>query len=150
MTTGSRHWVSKQWARHTLPVVYGISGAGRYSMAGDIESLSRLRKTSPQIHLLSPFDNFIIARDRISRLFGFDYSLECYTPASMRNYGYFVLPILWGEQFAGRLDPKADRKYKTLIIKSITGIAKSAEGNLEGIPKARSIPAISMERGNTK
>ena len=88
-------------------------------MAGDIESLSRLRKTSPQIHLLSPFDNFIIARDRISRLFGFDYTLECYTPASMRNYGYFVLPILWGEQFAGRLDPKADRKYKTLIIQNL-------------------------------
>jgi uncharacterized protein YcaQ len=40
-------------------------------------------------------------------------------PAAKRKYGYFVLPILWGTQFIGRLDPKADRKRKVLIIRNL-------------------------------
>ncbi len=72
----------------------------------------------PKIHFLSPFDNLIIQRKRTNRLFDFDYTLECYVPAAKRKWGYFVLPILWGDQLVGRLDPKADRKQKVLIIKS--------------------------------
>jgi hypothetical protein len=71
------------------------------------------------LHLLSPFDNAIIWRDRLARLFGFDYSLECYVPQPKRRYGYFTLPILWGGRFVGRLDPKADRKARTLIVRSL-------------------------------
>jgi uncharacterized protein YcaQ len=87
-----------------------------YALSDKIETASRLRKSSPRLFLLSPFDNLIIQRERIKRLFGFDYALECYVPAPKRKFGYFVLPILWGENFIGRLDPKADRKNKTLII----------------------------------
>ena len=84
-----------------------------------IERSTKLRRKSPGIHILSPFDNLIILRDRIKKLFGFDYALECYVPAKKREYGYFVLPILWGERFAGRLDPKADRKKKTMLIRNL-------------------------------
>jgi uncharacterized protein YcaQ len=59
--------------------------------------------------LLSPFDNLIIQRKRLQQLFGFDYQIECYVPAAKRTYGYFCVPILWGERFVGRLDPKAHR-----------------------------------------
>ena len=71
---------------------------------------------SARVNLLSPFDNLIIQRDRAKALFGLDYTLECYVPEEKRMYGYFVLPILWGTDFVGWLDPKADRKQKTLVI----------------------------------
>jgi len=62
-----------------------------------------------RVRLLSPFDNAVIHRDRLNRLFGFDYRLECYLPAAKRVYGYFCLPILRGERFIGRIDCKAHR-----------------------------------------
>ncbi len=90
-----------------------------FGLTDRLEASTRLRKTSPRLHLLSPFDNLIIQRERIKLLFEFDYTIECYVPAPKRKFGYFVLPILWGEEFAGRLDPKADRKAKTLLIRNL-------------------------------
>jgi uncharacterized protein YcaQ len=71
------------------------------------------------LHLLSPFDNLIIGRARIRRPFGFDYSLECYLPEARRKHGYFCLPILYGDRFVGRLDPKADRAERTFRIRRL-------------------------------
>lgn len=62
------------------------------------------------LHLLSPFDNSIIHRERIKACFEFDFRLECYTPELKRKYGYFCLPILFGDVFVGRVDCKAHRK----------------------------------------
>ena len=90
-----------------------------YALADTLKKAARRKPIVPAVSLLSPFDNLIIQRDRTQRLFGFDYRLECYTPAAKRKYGYFVLPILWGDQLIGRLDPKADRKNKTLMIHSL-------------------------------
>ena len=88
-----------------------------YALSKIIEESTSLKRSSQKVFLLSPFDNLIIQRDRTKRLFDFDYTLECYVPAQKRKYGYFVLPILWGDQFVGRLDTKADRKNKTFIIR---------------------------------
>ncbi|WP_306350652.1 winged helix-turn-helix domain-containing protein [Flavobacterium sp. '19STA2R22 D10 B1'] len=71
-----------------------------------------LNKTTSTIRLLSPFDNSIIHRDRVKQLFDFDYKIECYTPKDKRMYGYFCLPILFGDVFIGRVDCKAHRKEK--------------------------------------
>ncbi len=71
------------------------------------------------IHFLSPFDNLVIQRKRIQSLFNFDYMIECYLPEAKRKYGYFTLPVLYGSNFIGRLDPKADRASKTFYIKSM-------------------------------
>ena len=60
--------------------------------------------------MLSPFDNSIIHRDRIEQLFNYDYRIECYLPKEKRQYGYFCLPILLGDEFIGRADCKAHRK----------------------------------------
>ncbi|PRB06002.1 hypothetical protein CQ046_02155 [Chryseobacterium sp. MYb7] len=68
------------------------------------------------VWLLSPFDNAIIHRDRIKQVFDFDFRLECYTPKEKRQYGYFCLPILFGDQFIGRVDCKAHRKEKKLEL----------------------------------
>ncbi len=72
-----------------------------------------------KVRLLSPFDNLIIQRDRVKKLFDFDYALECYVQAAKRKWGYFVVSILWGNRLVGRFDPKADRKQKELIINSL-------------------------------
>ena len=90
-----------------------------YALPATLEAIDRLGPPPPRAALLSPFDNLIIHRQRTSDLFGFDYSLECYTPAARRRYGYFVLPILWRDQLVGRLDPKADRQARELIVRNL-------------------------------
>ncbi len=72
-----------------------------------------------RLHLLSPFDNLIIRRRRLEELFDFHYILECYVPAAKRKVGYFSLPILWGTEFIGQIDLKADRKKKQLLIRNL-------------------------------
>jgi uncharacterized protein YcaQ len=56
--------------------------------------------------LLSPFDPVVWDRRRASTLFGFDYTIECYTPAHKRRYGYFCLPVLHRGRLIGRVDAK--------------------------------------------
>ncbi len=81
--------------------------------------LMKLKKPVTKLSFLSPFDNLIIQRERIERLFEFDYKLECYLPLSKRKYGYFSLPLLWNDQLIGRMDSKADRKNKTFVVKNL-------------------------------
>lgn len=72
-----------------------------------------------QLHILSPFDNLLIQRKRMEELFDFSYTLECYVPAAKRQVGYFALPLLYGDQFVGKIDLKADRKRKVLMIQNL-------------------------------
>ncbi|MGB1556611.1 MAG: DNA glycosylase AlkZ-like family protein, partial [Oceanococcaceae bacterium] len=88
-----------------------------YSTPAQLEGLPRLR-VRKSVHLLSPFDNFVIKRGRIQQLFGSEYKLECFVPAKQRRFGYFCLPILYGTELIGRLDPKADRRRAVLLIQS--------------------------------
>jgi hypothetical protein len=69
--------------------------------------------------LLSPFDPLVWDRQRALAMFGFDYRIECYTPAPKRRYGYFTLPILRHGQLIGRLDPKAHRKEGRFEVKAL-------------------------------
>jgi uncharacterized protein YcaQ len=81
--------------------------------------------------ILTPFDPITWNRERASRMFGFDYRIEIYTPAAKRVYGYYSLPILLGDSLAGRIDLKADRKTKTLIVKSAHWEAKRPSDSIE-------------------
>jgi uncharacterized protein YcaQ len=69
--------------------------------------------------LLSPFDPIVWDRRRALELFGFDYRLECYTPAARRRHGYFTLPLLRRGCLAGRVDAKAHRKAGVFEVKAL-------------------------------
>jgi uncharacterized protein YcaQ len=73
----------------------------------------------PRIRLLAPFDPILHDRKRTLRLFGFDYRFEAFVPAGQRRYGYYVLPILEGERFTGRLDPKFLREEGRLEVRQV-------------------------------
>jgi uncharacterized protein YcaQ len=83
------------------------------------ETLETEAKTNSKIHILSPFDNLVIQRKKLSALFNYNYQIECYVPAAKRKYGYFSLPIFKGHRPIARVDCKANRKNKQLIINSL-------------------------------
>lgn len=109
-----------------------------YAFAKIAETFTESSKNTALLHILSPFDNLIIQRDRINRLFDFDYQLECYKPPKQRIHGYFVLPILWGDEFIGRIDLKAEREKKELIVRNLI-----IESNIKQFKEA--LPTLSKK-----
>ena len=71
------------------------------------------------LRLLAPFDPVVRDRARCLRRFGFDYRFEAFVPEPKRQYGYFVLPILEGERFIGRLDAKTHRDQNHLEVRGL-------------------------------
>lgn len=70
-----------------------------------------------EVRLLIYFDNLMWNRERVQHLFGFESKLEIYLPQDQRVYGYYHLPVLYGDQLIARIEPKMDRKEKKLIIR---------------------------------
>ena len=81
--------------------------------------LSRQAQPKPRLEFLAPLDPMLWDRKLIEALFEYQYSWEIYTPVSKRKYGYYVLPMLYGDRLIGRIEPKADRRTKTLTVQNI-------------------------------
>ena len=101
--------------------VEGIS-AELYYRAEDhplLETVLENRDYKPRCEFLAPLDCFLWDRKLIKALFGFEYSWEIYTPAPKRKYGFYVLPILYGDRFAGRIEAACQSKTNVLLVKNI-------------------------------
>jgi uncharacterized protein YcaQ len=71
--------------------------------------------TTEEVVFLSPLDH-VSARGRAKAVFGFDYVWEVYKPEHQRRFGYYTLPMLWGDRLVGRFDSKLDRTTNTFVI----------------------------------
>ena len=68
---------------------------------------------------MAPLDSLLWDRKLIAELFSFRYTWEIYTPPAKRVYGSYVLPILYGDRFLGRLEPVCDRRRKVLTLRGL-------------------------------
>ena len=71
------------------------------------------------VHLLAPLDPLVYDRERLRSVWNFDYIWEVYTPQAKRKWGYYVMPVLYGDDLAARLDCKIDRKTGVLLVRSL-------------------------------
>ncbi|MDN5491206.1 MAG: winged helix DNA-binding domain-containing protein [Acinetobacter sp.] len=83
------------------------------------DALEQIPNIELKVKILSPFDNLVIHRERLNTLFKFDYRLECYVTPPKRVFGYFCLPILYGDQIVGRIDCKAHRAKNQFEVISL-------------------------------
>jgi uncharacterized protein YcaQ len=94
-------------------VVEGVKGTWR------VDPAQLGQPFSGRAALLSPFDRLIHDRRRAVELFEFDYQLEMYKPAAKRRWGYFALPILYGDRLVGKLDATVDRDAGVLAVDAV-------------------------------
>lgn len=93
------------------------TGERIYSRPGALDR--RHKRAADVVRILSPFDSAVIQRDRGRSVFDFDYTIECYVPEAKRQFGYFVLPLVYGDRFVGRMDCKAHRSQGRFEIKAL-------------------------------
>ena len=92
-----------------------------YCLAEDAPRLGELERDWGYcgVRLANYFDSLLWQADRLDTLFGFERALEVYLKPEDRRFGYFTVPILYGDRLVGRLDPKLERKEKKLIVRGL-------------------------------
>jgi uncharacterized protein YcaQ len=117
--------------------VEAIDGKLRRSFAWP-DVMDQIISPSPRLRILSPFDPALRDRKRAERLFGFHYRIEIFVPAAKRKYGYYVFPVMEGDQMIGRIDMKRDKGVLRVTafwpeagVRMGTGRVRKLEGALE-------------------
>ena len=84
----------------------------------ELDSVMESDAPLPRAAILAPLDNLLWERELVTQLFDFDYTWEVYKPIPERKYGYYVLPILYGDRFIARFEPGRDKRNGALTIKN--------------------------------
>ena len=124
--------------------VEGVRGL-RFVVAGEIAVLEQAEREvaaglppgghAPNAAFLAPLDPLVWDRDLLRALFDFDYVWEVYVPARKRRWGYYVLPILYGDRLVGRIEPRIERATGTVRVVGLwweAGIDELADPGLVG------------------
>ena len=125
----TRSWVASQ--SELVPVEIELADGSPYAVFGtpDIEQrLASCPAPSSRLRLLNPFDPAIRDRNRLKRLFGFEYVNEMFVPAAKRRWGYYVYPLLERDRFVGRVELKADRSRNIMQVTGFWAEPKIAWG----------------------
>jgi uncharacterized protein YcaQ len=123
----------------------GTNGAGQDASVG------------PAVTLLAPLDPFVWDRDFLRALYDFDYVWEVYVPAAKRRWGYYVLPILFGDRLVGRIEPRFDRRAGVLRVTGLwwepgfeplaaEGFAPALTDALAALARFADLPRIALPR----
>lgn len=98
--------------------VEGLEGDVFYARRQDYQEIRKTLQSTPNpgAAFIAPLDNLLWDRKSLKKLFDFSYMWEVYKPVKKREYGYYVLPVLFGDQFVGRFDPAFDKKTGQLTI----------------------------------
>jgi uncharacterized protein YcaQ len=99
--------------------VEGLNNQDLFIRTEDMDLVGEIRKAKdlpPEMAFIAPLDNLIWNRKFIGELFEFNYVWEVYKPQKQREYGYYVLPVLYGDAFAARVDMKLDRKTNVISV----------------------------------
>ena len=130
-----------------LPVeVEGVRGR-RFVVSGELPILTAAEAevakdadpggTDLGVAFLAPLDPLVWDRDFLRRCYDFDYVWEVYVPAAKRRWGYYVLPILYGDRLVGRIEPRIDRRADTLRIVGVWW-----EDGFDPLDDPRFVPAL--------
>jgi hypothetical protein len=101
--------------------IEGVPSRALFMAAADLPTLELVRPARlgrRQAAFIAPLDNLVWDRQLLGWLFDFHYRWEVYTPQPKRKYGYYVLPVLYGDRFVARAEPSFDRKNRVLTVKN--------------------------------
>ena len=104
---------------------YDVRGTGEPARVEGVRGLWRVDPTllddefDGRTAILSPLDRLVFDRKRMEELFEFDYQLEMYKPAAARQWGYWAMPVLDGDELVGKVDATADREAGVLIVDAV-------------------------------
>ncbi|MGJ8528093.1 winged helix-turn-helix domain-containing protein [Maritalea sp.] len=125
-----KEWAAKSDLEPVKVQAHDGSWAEMFAPADIEASMNAAIKPTSRLRIINPFDPAIRDRDRLKRLFGFDYTIEIFVPAHKRVWGYYVYPLLQDDRFVGRIELKADRKKSELNV-----VAFWPEGKVKWTPK---------------
>jgi hypothetical protein len=156
----ARDWCAQALARGEIVQIEieGAEGTLKESFARPdlMQDPATDRPAPKRMRVMSPFDPALRDRKRAQFLFGFDYRIEVFVPEAKRIFGYYVFPLLQGEQLVGRVDMKAYRGEDTLRIRALWPEAGTAwgkgrqaafEAELERVRQLAGVGNIAFEDG---
>jgi uncharacterized protein len=108
----------------------------RFVLRSEVDLLERPPEPAPSVAFLPPFDALVWDRDLLGSLFEFDYVWELFIPPEKRRWGWYVLPMLFGDRLVGRIEPRIDRANGGVQVIGLWWENGFAPGRVEGFVDA--------------